>query len=66
MPQWIEAVPVDVMDGKPLRYRRNADGSCDVWSVAMNRVDDGGHDNQKDQPVKDADWVWHLPTAVRR
>ncbi len=37
-------VPVDIFDsaGAPLRYKKEADGSCKVWSVSFNAIDDGG------------------------
>ena len=37
-------VPIDVFDpaGAPLRYKKEADGSCKVWSVGKDGVDDGG------------------------
>lgn len=35
-------LPVDPFDGKPLRYRRNADGSVVIYSVGRNLKDDGG------------------------
>ncbi len=37
-------VPIDIFDpaGAPLRYKKEADGSCKVWSVSFNGIDDGG------------------------
>lgn len=42
VPEFLSAVPVDWMDGKPLRYRLNPDGSFTLWSVGDNLTDDGG------------------------
>ncbi|MFA6544537.1 MAG: hypothetical protein WCS99_08940, partial [Limisphaerales bacterium] len=42
VPEFLPAVPVDWMDGKPLRYRLNPDGSFTLWSVGENLIDDGG------------------------
>jgi hypothetical protein len=42
VPEFVAAVPVDYMDGQPLRYRRNADGSFTLYSVGENLTDDGG------------------------
>lgn len=42
VPEFLPAVPVDWMDGQPLRYRLNADGSFTLWSVGDNLTDDGG------------------------
>jgi hypothetical protein len=41
-PQFLDAIPPDVFDGKPLRYRRNPNGSFILYSVGQNRIDDGG------------------------
>jgi hypothetical protein len=30
------------MDGKPLRYRLNADGTFTLWSIGEDLKDDGG------------------------
>lgn len=36
------AVPVDWMDGQPLRYRLNGDGTYTLWSIGEDLKDDGG------------------------
>jgi hypothetical protein len=40
-PDFIDAVPRDPFDGKPLRYRKDADGFT-VYAVGENGKDDGG------------------------
>lgn len=40
-PKYIEAVPIDVFDGKPLKYRVEDDNVV-IYSVSDNGVDDGG------------------------
>jgi hypothetical protein len=42
VPEFLPAVPVDYMDGKPLKYRRNANGGFVLYSVGENGKDDGG------------------------
>jgi len=42
VPEFLPAVPVDWMDGQPLRYRLESDGSYTLWSVGDNLTDDGG------------------------
>ena len=42
VPSLLPSVPRDFMDGKPLRYRKNADGTFTLWSVGENLRDDGG------------------------
>ncbi len=41
VPEFLAAIPMDPMDGEPLRYVVNDDGDL-LYSVGRNRVDDGG------------------------
>lgn len=41
-PELLKAVPLDFMDGKPLRYRLTDDGHFVLYSVGLDCVDDGG------------------------
>jgi hypothetical protein len=62
IPEFMESVPHDIMDGKPMRYQRDSDGGCRVWSIGMNRVDDGGvFDPKTAGKPKAQDWVTKLP-----
>jgi hypothetical protein len=66
VPKWVPAVPLDPMDGQPLRYRLNADGSFTVYGVGPNHTDDNGvFESQQGQ---DLDWAWppSHPTEERR
>ena len=66
-PQFIDQIPNDVIDGKPLRYRRNSDGGYILYSVGWNRKDDGGEiawvKQKKGSEVDVAmgDWPWLMP-----
>lgn len=65
-PQFIEQVPTDVIDGKPLRYRRTDDGGYLLYSIGWNQTDDGGTVvfGKGDSAGPDAnkgDWVWTMP-----
>ena len=42
VPEFLAAVPLDPMDGRPLRYRLDADGSFLLYSVGEDGVDNGG------------------------
>jgi hypothetical protein len=53
-PEFITETPRDPIDGKPLRYRLNPDGTFLLYSIGENGVDDGG--NPKMSP--DAPWQW--------
>jgi len=41
VPKYLPSLPIDPFDGKPLRYKRMAEG-FKVWSVGMDMKDDGG------------------------
>jgi hypothetical protein len=40
--RFVPEVPRDWMNGAPLRYRPNDDGTFTLYSVGMDRKDDGG------------------------
>jgi len=63
VPAYIEKVPIDFMDGKPLRYSLRKDGTFLLYSVGENGIDDGG-DPSGGMPdwTKGLDIVW--PTAI--
>jgi hypothetical protein len=41
-PDFLKTEPLDFMDGKPLRYQLNTDGHYLLYSVGLDRADDGG------------------------
>lgn len=41
--EYLPAIPLDPVDGKPLRYRPEPDGSFLLYSVGPNGTDDGGN-----------------------
>jgi hypothetical protein len=43
VPEFLEAVPIDPMDGQPLRYRREEDGGFLLYSVGLDGIDQGGN-----------------------
>jgi hypothetical protein len=74
VPEFLKAIPLDFMDGQPLRYRRTEESRFALYSVGLDCVDNGG----KFQPTKDndhfdpfhpareapADLVWPLAATV--
>lgn len=66
VPAYLKVVPRDFMDGQPLRYRRNADGSFLLYSVGEDARDDGGDarvsggspGQQRREWWSGRDWVW--------
>ena len=46
VPQFLSAVPRDLMSAQPLRYRLSSNGSFTVYSVGEDGQDDGGDPNR--------------------
>ena len=72
-PDLLKDVPIDCMDGQPLRYRPNADGTFLLYSVSENGKDDGGDpslpkniqgSNFYWQNYRALDWVWPQPATA--
>lgn len=72
VPDLLKSVPTDYMDGQPLHYRRNADGTFLLYSVGENGKDDGGNPSQENgvtsssfywQDEQALDWVWPQPAT---
>ena len=70
VPEFLAAVPSDFMDGQPLRYRLNANGSSTLYSVGFDMHDDGGDSLPEAQanirnysPWDGRDWVWPRVTT---
>jgi hypothetical protein len=67
-PQFMTAIPHDIINGQPLNYRRASDGQFVLYSVGWNETDDGGvvvfHKDHRDESGiddKQGDWVWKYP-----
>lgn len=72
VPEFLPSLPLDFMDGQPLRYRLNHGGSFLLYSVGDDMQDDGGDPvpktTQRDDPGypwNGRDWVWpQLSVAI--
>jgi uncharacterized protein YicC (UPF0701 family) len=53
-PEFIAAIPHDVIGGKPLHYRRTSDKFA-LYSIGWNQTDDGGTPSASREL---GDWVW--------
>jgi hypothetical protein len=69
IPDYISAVPMDPMNGKPLGYRLDSEFGFVLYSVGADGIDDGG----QARPVTPAnggelwdwkDWVWPMVTTT--
>jgi hypothetical protein len=67
VPEFLTSVPIDYMDGKPMKYHPNADGTFALYSVGEDGKDDGGDGSLlPDKPNSRnlwwwRDFVWPLP-----
>jgi hypothetical protein len=64
VPEFVSEVPVDYMDGKPLRYRLDGDQFV-LWSIGLDGKDDGGAPNSKPSFgwLQGLDDVWPQPAS---
>ena len=61
VPQFIEKLPRDIINGELLHYRRTDDGSFLLYSVGWNETDDAGQivlPKGDPQKLTIGDWVW--------
>jgi hypothetical protein len=72
VPDYLPVVPLDPVDGQPLRYRLNPDGTFGLYSIGEDGVDDGGDaarpgSNSSRRPnfVFARDWVWPQPATAK-
>ncbi|MGB8170753.1 MAG: hypothetical protein WCF18_24830 [Chthoniobacteraceae bacterium] len=65
VPAFIGAIPADIIDGAPVRYRRVEADKFLLYSVGANGRDDGGSAVLASGPAAGAfkalDWVWSEP-----
>jgi tetratricopeptide (TPR) repeat protein len=64
-PQFISAVPHDVIGGQPLKYHREPGGQFVLYSIGWNEADDGGvtyiPPGGTLPNFDKGDWVWRYP-----
>jgi hypothetical protein len=65
VPAFLPETPRDWMDGQPLRYRLNGDGSFTLYSVGWDGRDDGGdprpENDKRPTMMRGRDIVWPQP-----
>ncbi len=68
VPEFLSEVPRDPVDGQPLRYRLNADGTFLLYSIGSDDKDDGGDPHFIGQSfywMRARDWVWPQPATEK-
>ena len=63
-PQFIDKLPHDLINGRPLLYRRTEAGGFVLYSVGWDETDDGGRvvlSKGGSVDSKKGDWVWPSP-----
>ena len=72
VPGYVPSVPIDPVDGKPLRYRLNSDVNFVLYSIGADGIDNGGDPtNPESTPgakssfswQRGRDWVWPQPAT---
>lgn len=61
VPEFIEELPAEIVNGEPYRYRQTKEGGFLLYSVGVDLVDDGGVIDPKVKASKQSDWVWQYP-----
>ncbi len=60
VPEYLESVPADVVNGQPLRYCVSPESRFVLYSVGANGQDDDGVSKEEE------DWVWGYPASSSR
>ncbi|TAL04738.1 MAG: hypothetical protein EPO07_04795 [Verrucomicrobia bacterium] len=68
VPEFVETIPRDPVDGQPLRYRATANDSFVLYSIGEDAKDDGGDpvNPKAGGPMvwsRGRDWVWPQPAS---
>ena len=68
VPEFLPSVPADYMEGKPMKYHLNGNGTFTLYSVGENGTDDGGDNTPVDDSKSKNLWnrkdmVWPAPAT---
>jgi hypothetical protein len=69
VPEFFSEIPRDPIDGKPLRYRMNSDGTFVLYSIGDDGKDDIGNPAPSEEHKSSSawqfgrDWVWPQPAT---
>lgn len=59
-PEYLQAVPGDVVNGQSMHYERTAPGAFRLWTVGVDGKDDHGRAAKRNE-LQRGDWVWGAP-----
>jgi hypothetical protein len=57
-PDFVAALPKDVVTGESYKYLRTEDGKISLYSVGWDEKDDGGVPGKTISDDRQGDWVW--------
>jgi len=63
VPTYLDKVPLDIIDGQPLHYRRTDNGKFALYSVGLDGKDDSGKPAKSNNADETGDWAWPQPAA---
>lgn len=71
VPEFLAEVPVDIVDRKPLRYRKEEAGGYTLWSIGWDEKDDEGTivlsslTGVEAIQAEEGDWVWSMSAPLK-
>lgn len=60
-PDYLAAIPREIVNGAPYQYRRTPEGAFVLYSIGIDRRDDGGEIDSGRTGSEQRDWVWSNP-----
>ena len=51
VPEYLVQVPKDPIDGKPIRYKKDGELSCRLYSIGLDRQDNGGESDGRSPDI---------------
>lgn len=69
VPEFVQSLPFDIIDGNPLRYRKTDDAFV-LYSIGINQIDEGGTLGEDEKERRrhwrsdQSDWVWAYSPEV--
>jgi hypothetical protein len=60
VPKFLTRVPLDILSGRPYKYRKEDETGYVLYSIGWNERDDGGVPGRKLFDEKEGDWIWQI------